>query len=231
MLGAGILLAGPSAQPAHACSCMAVTDEDAFAAADVVFRGQLAGYEPPPLQAYMSSADPAVWTFAVSQVHKGDVAPSQQIVSPVSGASCGLELPHQGEFLVFATRRSFDGPVSDGRYHANLCGGTRSTAAGPLALQVPPAAEAVTTVAPETSATTVATTAAPSPSTSVPTVIESQALTQAPGTEILASPAAAATTGDGDGGGGGALAVPAIIGSLLALAAVGVVRRRRANAG
>lgn len=169
LLGAAVLLGGPAAGPAHACSCMATTDEEAFARADAVFRGQVTGYQPPaPDGEFLSSTDPAIWTFAVSEVYKGDVAPSQQIISAFSGASCGLEIPHQGEFIVFAGRRGLDGQVSGDQYFANLCGGTRSTAAGPLAVaQVPPSVPVTTEPAPPTTvappATTIVPTTEPAP--------------------------------------------------------------------
>ena len=222
-LGAAILIVGPSARPARACSCIGMTDEQAFAAADAVFRGQVAGYESPPAQPVMSSADPAVWTFAVAEVYKGDVAPTQAVVSAVSGATCGLEIPHQGEFFVFADRR--DGT---GGYSANLCGGTRSTTAGPLevaAMQPPPTTQAParpTTVVPRPPPTTVAVTAAPTvPTTTVttvtPTTVEPGSLS---GDLDPASAASEASNGWLVG-----LAI-AGVGLLLGLAVVGIVRRR-----
>ncbi len=107
-LGAAVLLVGPSASPAHACSCSAGSDDQHFEGAEAVFRGQLVSYTPPP-PPVMSSTDPAIWTFAVSEVYKGDVAPTQPVISSVDGASCGLEIPHQGEFFVFASRRDIIG--------------------------------------------------------------------------------------------------------------------------
>jgi hypothetical protein len=237
-LGAAVLLGGPAAGPAHACSCMAATDDAYFAGADAVFRGQFAGYRPPPEPVTFSGA-PAIWTFAVSEVYKGDVAPSQEIVSAFSGATCGLELPHQGEFFVFATRRGFDGQT-DGRLHANLCGGTRSTAAGPLALDTGPAVATSTTVAqpPPTEpalrptvttpvASTVAT-SGPAPTTTVAATeppTETTGFEEAAGTAVEGVPTAASD--DGGGGAGALVAVTVAAGALVGLAAVGVLRRSR----
>lgn len=100
-----------------------------------VFVGRLADYAAPPQRAVMSSADPATWTFEVSEVYKGEAARTQEVVSEVSGASCGLEIPHRGEFLVFAElEHPMDSPtgqyVGDGQLYAGLCGGTRSTGDG-----------------------------------------------------------------------------------------------------
>lgn len=130
MLAAGIGLlavAGFDAPPAAACSCaVGGGDRGAFEQADVVFVGDMSDYE-------RRSFTEARWTFTVSRVYKGEVAQTQPIVSAFSGATCGLELPEHGEFLVFANGRA--GPGSDpraGEYHAGLCGGTRSTSGGPL---------------------------------------------------------------------------------------------------
>jgi hypothetical protein len=124
-LGAAVALAlaaGPAARPAHACSCAATTEAEAFARADVVFRGEVVGHDPGD----PSSTATPTWTFAVSEVYKGEVAATQEVVS--DSWSCGLEIPERGVFLVFAR--------DDGPLRADLCGGTRSIAAGPLAVDV-----------------------------------------------------------------------------------------------
>lgn len=116
-----------AATPVHACSCVSSTDLRAFASADAVFVGRLIGYEAPPRP--ISSLDPAIWTFRVRAVYKGEVSRKQEVVSAVSGASCGLEIPRRGTFLVFATTRSSNRLVpepADGQLHASLCGGTRA---------------------------------------------------------------------------------------------------------
>jgi hypothetical protein len=137
LLSIGVVL-GPSASPAAACSCMPTTDADAFARSDAVFVGEVIDYEPPPPAEVMSSGDPATWTFGVSEVYKGEVTTVQQIVSAVSGATCGLEIPHQGEFIVFATAAGGIERTGDGQYQSGLCDGTRSTADGPLGVDADP---------------------------------------------------------------------------------------------
>ena len=54
------------------------------------------------------------------------------------GASCGLEIPKQGEFLVFATKptSAFGPRPAVGQLYAGLCGGTRSTEEGLLAPEI-----------------------------------------------------------------------------------------------
>lgn len=124
-----------AASPARACSCVSNPDETQYAEwADAIFVGDVVGYAPPPERAVMSSLDPAIWTFEVSAVYQGDVAAMQDVVSPVSGASCGLELPHSGTFLVYATSAWYRDDVKVGGpvLYAGLCAGTRPIAEGPV---------------------------------------------------------------------------------------------------
>lgn len=119
------------ARPVGACSCVGVSDAEAFAQADTVFVGEVVGYEPPPAP---RSDEPARWTFKARQVYKGKVSRTQEVVSEYFGASCGLEIAKTGEFLVFGYTESIGlGPVpGPGQLQANLCGGTRSMSDGPL---------------------------------------------------------------------------------------------------
>jgi len=132
----GFVVVGPGAGPAWGCSCATGSDADAFARAHAVFVGEVVDYGPPPQGDVMSSADPATWTFEVSGVYKGEVTSTQEVVSEVDGASCGLEIPQRGEFVVFATKGGFAIESGEGQYYAGLCGGTRSTSAGPLDVEV-----------------------------------------------------------------------------------------------
>ena len=97
------------APPASACSCTGGTPTELALRADAVFSGRLESRE--------VVGDTALHVFRVGTVHAGEVAARQGVVSPASGASCGLELTGEGPFLVFATRE-------DGRLAAGLCGGT-----------------------------------------------------------------------------------------------------------
>ena len=119
---AGLVLIAPA--PAWACSC-AQGDADEFARwADVVVVGTVTDREPPPPEEVMSTADPATYTVAVTRVLKGEAAPTTQVLSAISGASCGLEGIEIGaEYVVFAAH---DG----GELWANGCGGTRLAAPG-----------------------------------------------------------------------------------------------------
>ena len=114
LLGAAAVLAGP-VSPAAACDCAGAPTARHYADADVVFTGTLESRTvPEPL---VSSADPATWVFAVDRALKGSVPERAVVLSPVSGASCGLELTGTGPFVVFA---------GDAGTHltAGLCQGT-----------------------------------------------------------------------------------------------------------
>jgi hypothetical protein len=123
----GCLLAGVvAAAPASACSCAGGTTAEFFARADAVFTGSLAARSVGTVD---SSIDPALHVFTVETVFKGSAHERQGVVSPVSGASCGLELTGNGPFAVFATRDADLGDtafttLAEGQYAAFLCGGT-----------------------------------------------------------------------------------------------------------
>ena len=111
-----LVLAGWVPVPAaSACSCTGGTPAEHALRADAVFSGRLVSRE-------ILGGDTALHVFAVGTVHAGDVSARQGVVSPASGASCGLELAGEGPFLVFATRE-------DGRLAAGLCGGTTAWSA------------------------------------------------------------------------------------------------------
>lgn len=135
LLGLGLGLVGVVlAPPALACSCAgAETDAGYAARADAVFVGELVSRD--VREPSLSGLDPAVLTFDVTAVYQGEVAQRQQVVTPVDGASCGLELSGSGPFLVFARAPAdsfqHDPPVGDGQLLADLCGGSRPVSAGP----------------------------------------------------------------------------------------------------
>src|SRR5829696_8157380 len=96
LLGAVLgALVGLGASPAQACSCAGGTTAEFAERADAVFTGRLLSREE-PTQPVTSSTDPALHVFAVDAVAKGAVSGRQEVLSPVSGASCGLELTGDG---------------------------------------------------------------------------------------------------------------------------------------
>jgi hypothetical protein len=124
LMAAGLLVA----TPASACSCVGQTTQEFFDRADAVFAARLVSREEPP-GPIISSADPALHVFAVDTVFKGTAHEAQGVLSPVSGATCGLELVGEGPFVVFASRSTDLGgepfaALADDQYAAFLCGGT-----------------------------------------------------------------------------------------------------------
>jgi hypothetical protein len=127
---AGLLAVAVDVRPAGACSCAVGTDQQAFDRADAVFTATLTKMEDPDSG---RSTAPRVYTFAVDDVLKGEVAPQQTVRSEQSGASCGLEIAGAGPFIVFAVASvhgSSDIELGAGELYAGLCGGTRAISVG-----------------------------------------------------------------------------------------------------
>ncbi len=138
-LAATVVVVGANARPAHACSCVSPTDQQAFGESDAVFVGRATLVTFPNEGPVISSTDPAIWEFDVSDVFKGKVAQRQEIVSARDGASCGLEVVEGAEYLVFGWLDTAIFPPerqpAPGQLSAYLCNGTRSTDDGPLDVQ------------------------------------------------------------------------------------------------
>ncbi|RBY92853.1 hypothetical protein [Blastococcus sp. TF02A-30] len=123
LLGAlAVVVAGPAA----ACSCAGGTTIEQLERADAVFTGRLISRTPGDGG---SSASPAVHLFEVEMVVKGQVLGQQEVLSPDSGASCGIELPERGPVAVFASRSTDLGgtpfaTLAEDQYAAFLCDGT-----------------------------------------------------------------------------------------------------------
>lgn len=116
-----LALVALSPTPSYACSC-ALSDTEAFVGfADVVMVGTIDDRDPPLAG---RTTDPAVYTVSVDRVLKGQAAPVVAVLSPDSGASCGLEGIELGQrYVVFAAHRDLMGKDSD-QLWAILCGGT-----------------------------------------------------------------------------------------------------------
>ena len=99
-------------EPAAACSCALGDARTRLARADGAFVGTFVEKREPAEVG--SSADDAVYVFRVEQTVKGSLPATLEVVSPVSGASCGLELS-PGDRVGLLLRR--DGDV----WRALLC--------------------------------------------------------------------------------------------------------------
>lgn len=112
------------AGPSFACSCVSGDAAEYAGRATVVVSGTVTDVVPPPKAAMMSSLDPATYVVAVDQVFKGEAPATLEVLSPNSGASCGLEGIEPGRrYVVFASHQSMEGHDADHLW-ANLCGGT-----------------------------------------------------------------------------------------------------------
>lgn len=122
LAGAAAGLVGVGA-PACACSCVPMTEDEAYNRADAVFAATLVNRDEPGK--LFSSADPVELMFAVDAVYKGDVGAAQRVVTAQSSASCGLEVEVGKRYLVHADS-------TGGQLEASLCGGTRTLAGTPV---------------------------------------------------------------------------------------------------
>jgi len=118
--GAGLAIAATvSLLPvsrALACSCVGISERQAFEGADVVFEGVATSAKEPLI--IQSSGDPVEFTFSVENTLKGNL-PSQVIVTTaLSGASCGAEFQVGERWRVFAFG-------SRDNLGSNLCAGNR----------------------------------------------------------------------------------------------------------
>lgn len=109
-LAMAIGLASLPVQQAHACSCMALSMEEAAAIADAVFTGTVVDQQPVGLDPVGALAATApmpggmgqiVYTFKVDGVAKGEVAEQAKVLSGGDGGSCGMSFGVGERWLVF----------------------------------------------------------------------------------------------------------------------------------
>ncbi len=100
------------ARPSQACSCAGLTQDEAFAEADVVFRGRALGDSPNPLYWVRSLLTGPVFeprshiVFSVSGVWKGTVPPHVVVSTGSIGiGGCGAHFENGEEYVVFAKGR------------------------------------------------------------------------------------------------------------------------------
>jgi hypothetical protein len=116
---------------ANACTCVASFDSrDRLAAADGAFIGRLVGRrETGPLGSTLFTGRDVIYTFAVTEVFKGDIGQRVEVHSAASGASCGFEVSRGQAVGVFLHG-------DQGRWGSSLCGqidpGKLRAAAAPL---------------------------------------------------------------------------------------------------
>ena len=106
-----IMITSPS--PAYGCSCIEPDLEQLFSGHEGAFVGTL--IERPPLdEGFVNSADLVPYVFEVEAAYKGEVTNPMTVMSAVSGASCGLEMPEGASASVFVWSEG-------GEWHGGLC--------------------------------------------------------------------------------------------------------------
>ncbi|HEX2221628.1 MAG TPA: hypothetical protein VHK06_03815 [Candidatus Limnocylindria bacterium] len=115
------------ARPALACSCAAMTPDQALAASDAAFVGAVIEAPPAPGPGAPLVDPPfeetAPFAFEVEGVAKGDVTQPAVVLGSFNGAACGMSFAPGERWLVFAT-------AEGGSLTTNLCAGSIPLAAG-----------------------------------------------------------------------------------------------------
>ena len=113
---AAFAVAGWTAPSALACSCVQWgKPRQELARADGAFVGVFLRRRPlRPPGAVRSSADPYVYVFRVERRVKGRLGRTVEVISPESGASCGLEVRPRQRVALLLDRRNR-------RWHSTLC--------------------------------------------------------------------------------------------------------------
>lgn len=106
LLGLGVLVAVGLAlpKPVHACSCVSPgSPAEALSNADSVFAGKVVAIRPtghPPFR--LSSADPVMVEFEVTQIWKGTQERTVTIETKRSEVSCGYDFTKGLHYIVYA---------------------------------------------------------------------------------------------------------------------------------
>jgi hypothetical protein len=109
-----LALAAGAVDDACACSCVA-PDADAYLERfDGAFIGRLVEKREVDRGGIWRTIDPAVYVFRVEAVAKGDLPQTLHVISAVSGASCGLEVPKDERIGLFLEREG-------GEWRSSLC--------------------------------------------------------------------------------------------------------------
>lgn len=131
----GLFAVAATVRPAFACSCVAMTPDEALAASDAAFVGTVVSAPPAPAGPVIAPEpakgpliDPiggaaVPFTFAVEGVAKGDVGQPATVMGGFDGAACGMAFGPEERWLVFAT-------LQGGELTTNLCSGSVALAPG-----------------------------------------------------------------------------------------------------
>ncbi|MET0695656.1 MAG: hypothetical protein ABWY56_17115 [Propionibacteriaceae bacterium] len=116
---------------AYACSCVYDPgDQRLIERAEVIFSGELVSNRTSALSSLREL------TFAVSRVYKGQALAEQVVVTADNSAACGLEIPGDGPYVIFARGAGGDVPgLAVDELQSGLCDGSR---AGPAPASLGP---------------------------------------------------------------------------------------------
>lgn len=93
-----------SAGPCLACSCVQMTRAEAVDRADVVFHGTVVSSDDPGgAWPFASSGREVRVTFAVDEVHKGQVGPQVAVTTAADSAACGATFTVGSRYEVMAS--------------------------------------------------------------------------------------------------------------------------------
>lgn len=140
LLAAFAIVIGVSAVPiaqVAACSCMAMSPDEAATMAEVVFAGTVVGEEAGAPADPATGMGPILYTFAVDGVAKGDVGTQTAVVGGGDSAMCGITFGTNERWLVFAN-------TVDGSLSTSACAGNLTLQADeepPIAVRAPTASD------------------------------------------------------------------------------------------
>ena len=102
------------AQSDLACSCMAPDAQELFTNSEGAFVGTLIDNPGDDGQPFTNSAEMVPYVFEVEAAYKGEITSQIAVMSAISGASCGLEMPEGARASIFMW-------VDGGEWHSGLC--------------------------------------------------------------------------------------------------------------
>jgi hypothetical protein len=117
-----LLVGGPGASDAHACTCALVSTEKQIRTSDVVFSGEVQSVEPGAQASDVSPLSLGRVTFEVRESWKGAPGEYVEVYGHGPGMSCGIKFDEGTSHLVYAYRSSGDGEDS---LQTGLCESTK----------------------------------------------------------------------------------------------------------
>lgn len=115
-----LLVAGPGASDAQACTCAMVSPERQIKMSDAVFSGEVVSVDPGERATDVSPPPLGRVTFEVKGSWKGALEGTVDVYGHGSEASCGIEFDESKSYLVYARRSDGGGSLQTG-----LCDSTK----------------------------------------------------------------------------------------------------------